>query len=165
MRKTQLFIVHHSQLLFNSSRSRMGSSYLRKCSLLYKAAAADNMAWWMSQQLARWQSNPAVKAVIKFRVTLRWIWLAGCPDSGEGTRVPGLIHLSLHQIIQKRKMEVEPHGNELLLAANLAEHSSTAVKHICESMWSFFLICRRGQKEDNQQYSGFAPPVSSRSRS
>lgn len=50
----------------------MWRSSLRK-SFLFERAAAHNMAWWVNQQLGCWQ-YPAIKATIKFRVTLQWIW-------------------------------------------------------------------------------------------
>lgn len=91
--------------------------------------------------------------------------LAGCPDSGEGTRAPGPIHLSPSRVIQKNvieRMVDERRGKEAwghLLAANLAKDSSTGAKHICVSMWSFFFFFFTAlltwQEVDNQQNSGF----------
>ncbi len=96
---------------------------------------------------------PAIKAVIKFRVTLQWIWQVVLTLGREQRRLVWSICLWVGSSKKSEgKMVDELTGKEAwgpLLAANLAEHNSTAVKHICVSMWSFLLLY---WQEDNQRY-------------
>lgn len=144
----------------------MWRSLLGKRSL-FERAAAHNTAWWVNQQLGCWQ-YPAIKATIKFRVTLQWIWQVVL-TLGRGTRAPGPIHLSLSRVIQKNlieRMVDERRGKEAwghLLAANLAKDSSTGAKHICVSMWSFFffflLLYWHGRRWIISRIQGLTSPV------
>lgn len=110
-------------------------------SSLFQTAAQDDIQRSESAVCELTESS-AIKAVINLRVSFLWIWPVVLTP-GREQREPALLHLSLDGVIQNiwgkdggwadRKRSMGP-----LVCANLAKQSSTAVTHICPSMWLRF---------------------------
>lgn len=126
------------------------------CYLSHQAAACEDLRkeplCYKRQQrtiwLDEWVSSLCAdkvpcnkKGIIKFRGTLLWIWQVVPTLGREQGRLVRSICLWIGSSKKSEgKMVDKLTGKEAwgpLLAANLAEHSSSGEKHICVSMWSF----------------------------
>lgn len=131
--------IVRQQLLLKSSSSCMWRS--EKRALCYKR---QQRTIWLDEWVSSLCADKVPcnkKGIIKFRGTLLWIWQVVPTLGREQGRLVRSICLWIGSSKKSEgKMVDKLTGKEAwgpLLAANLAEHSSSGEKHICVSMWSF----------------------------